>query len=202
MVSVTPDPARIRPFEDAAAFDAWLAKNHATEPELWLRNYKKGSGIATITHAEAVRVALGWGWIDGLRKGFDEVSFLQRFTPRRPRSIWSQVNRDQAERLIAEGKMHPPGLAEVDKAKSDGRWDAAYAPGRAMTVPDDLMAAIHADPAALAMFNTLNRQNVFALAFRVGNVKRAETRQRKIADFVAMLARGETLYPNGKRRKS
>lgn len=133
MPPVIPDPARIRRFRTAAAFEKWLSSNHARQPELWLRIYKKASGVATVTYAEALDAALCWGWIDGLRKSFDEVSFLQRFTPRRPKSLWSQVNRGHVARLVAEGRMTPHGQRHVDAAKADGRWAAAYPPVRQAT---------------------------------------------------------------------
>jgi uncharacterized protein YdeI (YjbR/CyaY-like superfamily) len=198
MAPVIPNPERIRAFRSEAAFDAWLRSNHARETEVWLRIYKKGSGKPTVTNAQALDVALCWGWIDGIRKAFDEESFLQRYSPRRARSIWSQINREHIARLIAAGRMKPPGLRQVDAAKADGRWDAAYAPIRAAsvaTIPDDLRAAIDADPLARKTFQTLGRQNLFALAFRTNNMKTRAGRARKIASLVAMLARGETISP-------
>ena len=193
-----PTPTKITPFKSAAAFERWLAKHHDQEDEIWVRIYKKASGIPTVTHAEALDVALCWGWIDGIRKGLDEESFLQRFSPRRKRSIWSQVNREHVARLVAEGRMREPGQREVDAAKADGRWDAAYAPIRKAsetTLPDDLRAAIEASPRALAMFRTLNRMNLFALAFRTNNMKTPAGRQRKIAELVRMLERQEVIVP-------
>lgn len=198
MAPVIPDPARIRAFADAASFEAWLSAHHDSEPEIWIKMHKKGSGLASIDWASAVPVALCWGWIDGIRKSLDDTSFLQRFTPRGARSIWSQVNVAHVERLIAEGRMQPSGLRHVEAARADGRWQAAYAAGTAMQVPEDFIAAVSENPAALAVFKTLNRQNQFAIAFRLGNVKKAETRTRKMGEYVAMLARGETLLPNGK----
>lgn len=149
MAPVIPDPKKIRSFPTEAAFEQWLAANHARETEVWLKIHKKGSGLPTVTHAQAIDVALCWGWIDGLRKSFDETSFLQRFTPRRPKSIWSQVNRDNVARLTTAGRMTPHGQRHVDAAKADGRWDAAYAPIRSATpksIPADLRAAIEANP--------------------------------------------------------
>lgn len=187
-------------FPDTAAFAAWLAENARTAPVLWVRFYKKGTGIPTISKDDAVDEALCRGWIDGqLGKG-DAESWLVRFTPRKPRSPWSKANRARAERLIAAGRMQPEGLAEVAAAKADGRWDAAYDKQSEMSVPEDLVAAIEAEPAALATYNDLNRRNLFALAYRVNAAKRPETRQKRIAKFVGMLARGETPYPNGARR--
>jgi uncharacterized protein YdeI (YjbR/CyaY-like superfamily) len=198
MAAVTPDPAAIRAFPDAAAFEAWLAVNHGTARELWLKIYKKGSGQPTVSYAEALDAALCWGWIDGQKKALDATAFLQRFTPRGPASIWSQRNIAHVDRLTRAGRMTPHGQAEIDAARADGRWQRAYASGRDMEVPDDLRAAIAANPAAQQTFETLNRQNRFALAFRVGNLKTPAGRAKKIAGFVDMLARGETLHPNGR----
>jgi uncharacterized protein YdeI (YjbR/CyaY-like superfamily) len=198
MPPVIPNPARIKAFVSQAAFEKWLATHHAKETELWLKIHKKGAGRATVTYAEALDVALCWGWIDGLKKSFDEESFLQRFTPRAPRSIWSQVNRDHVARLTAAGRMTPHGQRQVDAAMADGRWDAAYAPIRAAkpeTVPADLRAAIDANPQALATFLRLGKMNLFALTFRTNNMKTATGRARKIATLVAMLERGETIVP-------
>jgi uncharacterized protein YdeI (YjbR/CyaY-like superfamily) len=196
MAAVIPDRKKIRSFESGALFEAWLSANHATETELWLKIYKKGSGKPTVTYAEALDVALCWGWIDGLRKAFDDSSFLQRFTPRKPRSIWSQINREHVARLIAAGRMTPHGQRQVDAAKADGRWDAAYAPIRsttADTMPADLRAAIDANPRAKQAFRSLGRQDLFAMVFRTHNMKTAEGRARKIATLVAKLARDGTI---------
>ena len=198
MAPVVPDPAKIKSFPDGAAFERWLSRHHDRESELWIRIYKKASGVATVSHAEALDVALCWGWIDGLRKSYDETSFLQRFSPRQPRSLWSQVNRDHVARLIAAGRMTPHGQRQVDAAKADGRWAAAYAPIRsasAASVPDDLRAAIAANPRAEKTFSTLGRMNLFALGFRTNAMRTAAGRARKIAALVAMLARGETIVP-------
>jgi uncharacterized protein YdeI (YjbR/CyaY-like superfamily) len=198
MTTIVPDKRRIKGFATVAEFERWLAMNHAREPELWLKIYKKDSGRPSVTHAQALDVALCWGWIDGLRKGFDDEAFLQRFTPRKPRSIWSQINRDHVARLVAAGRMTPHGQRHVDAAKADGRWDAAYAPIRATTqatMPRDLMKAIKASPKALKTFKTLGRMNLFALTFRTNNVKTPAGRARKIAALVSMLERGETIVP-------
>ena len=198
MAPVIPDRRRIRSFPTEAAFAAWLARHHSREPELWLRIYKKGAGKPTVTNAQALDVVLCWGWIDGIRKSFDDKSFLQRYTPRRARSIWSQINREHVARLTAAGRMTPHGQRQVDAAKADGRWDAAYAPMRnasEATTPADLRAAIEANPRARKTFRTLGRQNLFALAFRTNHMKTASGRARKIAALVAMLARGETIVP-------
>lgn len=198
MAPVIPNPKKIRSFRSEAAFEKWLTSNHARETELWLKIHKKDSGLPTVTYAEALDVALCWGWIDGLRKGLDERSFLQRFTPRRPKSIWSQVNREHIARLVAAGRMTPHGHRHVEAAKADGRWESAYAPIRSASeasIPDDLRAAIEANPKARKKFKTLGRMNFFALAFRTNNMKTATGRATKIATLVAMLARGETIVP-------
>jgi uncharacterized protein YdeI (YjbR/CyaY-like superfamily) len=198
MAPIVPDAKRIKSFRTEAAFEAWLAANHARATEVWLRIHKKSSGLPTVTVAQALDVVLCWGWIDGIRKGLDERSFLQRYTPRRARSVWSQINRDNVARLTAAGRMTPHGQRQVDAAKADGRWDAAYAPMRSAskdTVPPDLRAAIEANPRARKLFHTLGRQNLFALAFRTNAMKTGAGRARKIAALVAMLARGETIVP-------
>jgi uncharacterized protein YdeI (YjbR/CyaY-like superfamily) len=202
MAPVIPDPARIKSFRTEAAFERWMKMNHARASELWLRIYKKDSGQPTITTAQALDVALCWGWIDGIRKSYDEQSFLQRYTPRRARSIWSQINRNHVARLTAAGRMTPHGQRQVDAAKTDGRWDAAYAPIRsasAATIPADLRAAIDANPRARKTFRTLGRVNLFALAFRTNNMKTPAGRARKIAALVAMLARGERIVAERRR---
>ena len=188
----------MRAFKTARALETWMRANHAKAPELWIKVHKKGSGLASVTPAEALDVMLCWGWIDGVRRGFDENSFLQRYTPRRAKSIWSQINRDHVARLIRAGRMTPAGQKQVDLAKADGRWDAAYAPIRktsADNLPPDLMRAIQANPRAQATFAQLNRQNLFSLVFRTNNMKTPEGRARKIETLVAMLARGETVVP-------
>lgn len=203
MASVVPNPTRIKRFRDQAALERWLSKHHDRETELWLRVYKKGSGLKTVTTAEALDAMLCWGWIDGIRKGLDEVSFLQRYTPRTPRSIWSQINQGHVARLTKAGRMTVHGLRQVKAAKADGRWKAAYAPMRtasAATIPDDLRAAIEANPRAAKTFSGLNRPNFFALAFRTNAMKTPAGRTRKIAELVAMLARGETILPQQAKR--
>ena len=176
--------------------------HHHKEDEVWIRIYKVGSGLKSITPKEAIDVCLCWGWIDAVRKRFDDKSYLQRYTRRRKRSIWSQINVDNVTRLIAEGRMTEHGLKEVEAAKADGRWDRAYASGRKMKIPDDLQAAIDAEPKARRTLSTLSAQNRFALAFRVHNTKTAAGRKTKIAAFVEMLKRGETIHPQGKERSS
>jgi uncharacterized protein YdeI (YjbR/CyaY-like superfamily) len=202
MAPIIPDPRKIKSFSTEAAFAAWLRANHARETELWLKVHKKDSGKPTVTCAQALDVALCWGWIDGIRKALDERSFLQRYTPRRARSVWSQINRDHVARLSAAGRMTPHGQRQVDAAKADGRWDAAYAPIRdatEATIPDDLRAAIEANPRARKTFRTLGRQNLFALAFRTNSMRTPAGRAKKIAALVAMLARGQTIVPERRR---
>jgi uncharacterized protein YdeI (YjbR/CyaY-like superfamily) len=190
-------------FRTAAALETWLSANHDRETELWLKVHKKDSGLPSVTCPEALDVALCWGWIDGIRKSFDERSFLQRYTPRRPKSVWSQINRDNVARLTAAGRMTAHGQRQVDAAKADGRWAAAYAPIRSAseaTIPDDLKAAIEANPKARKTFRTLGRLNLFALAFRTNNMRTPAGRAKKIDALVAMLARGETIVPESKKK--
>jgi uncharacterized protein YdeI (YjbR/CyaY-like superfamily) len=194
---VIPDPRTIHAFKSQADFERWLSTHHDKESEVFIRIFKKGSGIASVTPAEALDVALCWGWIDAIRKSYDAESFLQRYTLRRPKSIWSQINRENVARLIAAKRMRPPGLAQVEAAKADGRWAAAYAGAAKAVLPDDLLAAIAKVPAAQRAFEGLNSVNRFALGFRVGQLKTPEGRSKRIASFVEMLARGETLHPNG-----
>ncbi|CAL9514864.1 hypothetical protein SUDANB58_03727 [Streptomyces sp. enrichment culture] len=182
-------------FESAGAFEAWLDENHAVSPGIWLKLRKKGTGIVTLDYAQALDVALCYGWIDGRKAKFDDQWWLQRFTPRKPGSRWSKVNRDKATALIEQGRMRPAGQAEIDRAKADGRWEAAYDSARTATVPDDLAAALTADPAAAAFFETLDRRNRYAILYRVQEAKKAETRARRIEKYVAMLAKGEKPYP-------
>ena len=193
-----PDTKYMRTFATPKALETWMRAHHAKAPELWLKVHKKDSGLRSVTCAEALDVMLCYGWIDGLRKGFDEKSFLQRYTPRKAKSIWSQINREHIARLTEAGRMTPHGQKQVDAAKADGRWSAAYAPIRAAShasMPADLRKAIRANPKARKTFETLGRMNLFALAFRTNNMKTAAGRARKIDTLVAMLARGETIVP-------
>lgn len=199
MPPVIVDPGKIREFVDAGAFAEWLSQHHDRETELWIKIHKVGSGLPSITAVQAIDVVLCWGWIDAIRKGFDDLSFLQRYTPRGRKSIWSEINVKNVARLIGEGRMTEHGLRHVEAAKADGRWDKAYQSGKAMKIPDDLQAAIDASPQARAMLAMLSEQNRFAIAFRTHNMKTEAGRRKKIADFVAMLERGETVYPQ--RRK-
>lgn len=189
-----PDPARIHPFATPADFGAWLEQHHASEPEVWIRMYKKGSGIPSINWQEAVIEALCWGWIDGIRKSLDERAFVQRFTPRRKGSNWSKVNREHVERLVAESRMQEAGLAHVHAAQADGRWEAAYAPPSEMVLPDDFLAALTERPQAKAFFDTLNRQNLFAIFYRLQTAKKPETRQRRMEKILEMLEGREKFH--------
>lgn len=185
----------IMDFADGLAFRKWLARNHASSPGIWLRFAKKGGGHASLTRAEAVDAALRWGWIDGQGKGIDASHWMNKYTPRRARSIWSKINRESAIALIAAGEMEEPGLAEVERAKADGRWDAAYDPPKTSVVPDDLTKALAKKPRAAAFFETLNSANRYAILWRIQTAKKPETRARRIEQLVAMLARGEKIHP-------
>jgi uncharacterized protein YdeI (YjbR/CyaY-like superfamily) len=181
-------------FEDPAQLDAWLHENGAQETELWIKFAKKGSGLKSINYDQALDIALCHGWIDGLTRSVDDTYYSQRWTPRRPRSKWSKRNCAKVEELIAAGKMLPAGLAEIEKAKADGRWEAAYAGPATIEVPDDLVEALKANPRAAKAFEALNSQNRYAILLRIHDAKRAETRQKRIAQFVDMLAEGRKLY--------
>lgn len=182
-------------FESADAWDAWLAENHGSAPGVWAMIAKKGSGVPSVAYPEVLDIAISYGWIDGQRQALDDTHYLQKFTPRGPRSRWSKINRDKATRMIESGQMKPPGMREVERAKEDGRWDAAYAGQRTATIPDDLQQALDANPKAREFFATLNSQNRYAVIYRVGDARRPETRARRIAQFVEMLAKGEKLHP-------
>jgi len=185
---------------DAAAWGRWLDEHHADPDGVWLVLAKRGStGPTTVTYDQALDEALCHGWIDGQVRGRDEVTYRQRFTPRRARSLWSARNVGIVGRLLAEGRMHPAGIAEVERARRDGRWDAAYAGQATAEVPADLAAALAAEPRAGAMFDILTAQNRYAVLHRLATAKRADTRRRRLAEFVAMLARGETIYPQRRR---
>ncbi len=186
-------------FSDAVTWEAWLTEHAEASDGVRLAIAKKGSANSTVSYAEALDVALCHGWIDGRRNALDDDYFLQTFTPRRARSIWSQINRAKVAALIEAGRMREGGFREIDRAKADGRWDAAYASPKNIEVPDDLAAALRANPEAEAFFATLSGQNRFAVLFRVVNAKRPETRARRIETFVAQLARHETVYPQSPR---
>lgn len=182
-------------FATPAEFARWMEAEHERAPGLWLKIAKKGTGAASITYAEALDVALAHGWIDGQRAKHDDAYWLQRFTPRRARSPWSKINRGKAEALIAAGRMTPAGLREVERAREDGRWEAAYAGQGTATVPDDLARELAARPEARAFFAGLDSTNRYAILYRLGTAKKPETRARRLAQFVAMLEAGETLHP-------
>jgi uncharacterized protein YdeI (YjbR/CyaY-like superfamily) len=192
---MTSEPSEGLAFADADAWERWLERNAADSDGVWLRIAKKDSGIASVRYPEVLESALCFGWIDGQRRALDEQWFLQRFTPRRSRSPWSRINRTTAERLIADGRMRPAGQAEVERAQSDGRWDAAYAGQREMTVPDDLQRELDARPRAAEFFAQLSSQNRYSILYRLQEAKRPETRARRLAKFVAMLEAGETVHP-------
>ena len=189
------DPKAIRPFASEAAFEAWLRKNHDKASEVWIKIYKKGSGRPSIDASQAIDVGLCWGWIDGIRKAFDDEAFLQRYTPRGPKSRWSQINVERVARLTKAGRMTPHGQRHVDAARADGRWDAAYPSPKSIDVPADFLEAVSRRPAALRVFQTLNRTNTYALGYRLHHLKTAEARARFIALWVDKLARGETPHP-------
>lgn len=182
-------------FPSGDAFEEWLEQEHDRSEGLWVKIAKKGSGIATVSYGEALDVALCFGWIDGQKAAFDETHWLQRFTPRRARSRWSKINCDRVAELAEHGLVRPAGLREIERARADGRWDAAYESQRTATVPDDLRVALDASPAAAEFFATLDSRNRYAVLHRVGDAKKPETRARRIEKFVAMLAEQQKIYP-------
>ena len=181
-------------FASKAEFEVWMEANHATSDGIWLKFAKKGTGVRTVVYAEALDVALCFGWIDGQVKKLDATYYLQKFTPRRARSRWSKINVGKATALIESGAMRPAGLAEVERAKADGRWEAAYASPSRIGVPPDLQAELDRDPAAAANFAALSSQNRYAILYRLHDAKRPETRARRLAQFMEMLRRGEAIY--------
>jgi uncharacterized protein YdeI (YjbR/CyaY-like superfamily) len=181
-------------FRDATAWERWLEREHDKSAGIWMRIAKKGAAEVSVQYAEALEVALCYGWIDGQKKSIDEHYWLQKWTPRTARSIWSKVNRDKVQALVAQGRMREPGQREIDRAKADGRWEQAYDSWSAATVPDDLQVALDACPKAKQFFATISSKNRYAILFRTHTAKRAETRAKRIRDFVAMLERGETIY--------
>jgi len=189
------NPDNVREFEDFRSFYEWLAANHDKAGEVWIKMHKARSGLRSITAKEAIDAVLCWGWIDAIRKAHDDRSFLQRYTPRGRKSVWSKVNVDNVARLEKAGLMTDHGRAHVEAARADGRWDRAYGSGKDLKIPDDLQAAIDREPAAREMLARLTEQNRFALAFRMHAIKTPAGRERKIATFVEMLKKGETIYP-------
>jgi uncharacterized protein YdeI (YjbR/CyaY-like superfamily) len=181
-------------FASARELEDWLEREHAASDGIWIKFAKKGSGVRSVTYPEAVEVGLCFGWIDSLTKSLDERFYVQKFTPRRAKSKWSRVNRDKVEELAKQGRMRPAGLAEVERAKDDGRWEAAYASPATVTVPDDLQQALDANPKAAEFFGTLNKSNRYAICYQLEDAKRPETRERRLAKFLGMLERGEKLY--------
>jgi uncharacterized protein YdeI (YjbR/CyaY-like superfamily) len=197
-MSPTPDPIGTLPiilFEGQEEWVEWLDAHHETAAGVWLRLAKKAAPLQSVSYAEALEVALCYGWIDSQKRRYDESSWLQKFTPRGRKSLWSQINREKAEHLIATQQMKPAGLRAVEAAQQDGRWAAAYASPRNATIPEDFQAALDANEAAHAFFTTLDRQNRYAILHRLQTARKAETRARRIAQFVAMLAKQEKLYP-------
>lgn len=195
--AATPSPQNelpTLPFETQRAFDRWLAKNHASASGVWLKLAKSASGVASIRYAEAVEVALVWGWIDGQARRLDDTWYVQRFTPRTARSIWSVINREKALALIEAGKMKPPGLAQVERARNDGRWERAYTSPSRSAVPEDLAAALKKDARAAAFFSKLDAQNRYAILHRLMTAVKPETRKKRLDTFIAMLSRGEKLH--------
>jgi uncharacterized protein YdeI (YjbR/CyaY-like superfamily) len=181
-------------FRTPAKFRAWLERNHAKAPEIWVKFAKKSSGIKSVSYQEALEGALCYGWIDGLVRKFDDDYYIQRFTPRRPKSKWSKINRAKVEQLIKDGKMKPAGLAEIERAKADGRWNAAYDSPSTIEVPDDLQRALNKNAKARRFFEMLNRSNRYAVLYQIHDAKRPETRVRRIKKFVEMFAEGKKLY--------
>jgi uncharacterized protein YdeI (YjbR/CyaY-like superfamily) len=181
-------------FQNAQAFETWLTQHHASSTGLWLKIAKRGAEEASVTYPEAVEIALCWGWIDGQKKSLDAQHFLQRFTPRRARSVWSKVNVEKVARLIEAGRMQAPGLAQVEAAQANGRWARAYDGARTAVVPDDLMVALDAAPQAKAFFSTLNASNRYAVLWRIQTAVKAETRARRVAQLVEMMGRGEAIH--------
>ena len=181
-------------FATPPELEAWLEESHTESPGIWLKIAKKGIEPPSVTYAEALELALCFGWIDSQKRGFDESHFLQRFTPRRPRGRWSRINREKAEALLAAGAVRPAGLAEIEAAKADGRWEAAYEGARTAKVPDDLQRELDASPAAAEFFATLDGANRYAILYRLGEARKPETRQKRLRKFVAMLERGEKIH--------
>ena len=192
--AAAPDAAP-RLFRTAKAFETWLNKNHGLSGGLWLKIAKRGAREPGITYSEAVEIALCWGWIDGLKKGLDDQHFLQRFTPRRARSLWSKINVDKVATLIEAGRMQAAGYAQIKAAQADGRWARAYDGARTSAVPDDLSAALDAEPSAKAFFVMIDATNRYAVLWRIQTAVKPETRAKRIAQLVGMLARGETIHP-------
>ncbi len=185
----------ILPFKSPREWEKWLAKNHASSQGIWIKYFKKSSGVPSVTYAQALDGALCYGWIDGQGAPYDEKSWLQKFTPRRPKSGWSKNNTGHAERLIKAGRMKPAGLLQIEAAKKDGRWDKAYHPQSTATLPEDFLKEVNKNRKAKAFLATLNRVNVYAIIYRLHSAKKPETRDKRFKQFLAMLAKGEKLHP-------
>jgi uncharacterized protein YdeI (YjbR/CyaY-like superfamily) len=185
---------RVRAFKDPAAWESWLAKNHTAADGIWMRIGKKGSATKSITYSEGLEIALCYGWIDAQKRPESEAAWLQRFMPRRPKSIWSKINREKALALIDSGSMKPAGLEEIERAKKDGRWEGAYDSPKAATVHPDFQQALDESPQAAAFFKTLNAANRYAILWRLQTAKKAETRAKRMRSFIEMLEKGETLH--------
>lgn len=188
------DPMRSAAFPDASALGAWLSENNATHTELWVRIFKTGPGVASVTWTDCVVEAIRFGWIDGQKRPLDEVSFLQRLTPRKPKSSWSAKNREHATRLVEEGRMTPAGLAHVEAARADGRWASAYEGQAAMVIPQDFLDALETRPVARAFFGTLDRKNLYPIYYRLQTAKRPETRAKRMAQMLDQLDREERFH--------
>lgn len=191
--SPKPEPS-IKVFKTQKAFETWLSGNYHRQEGIFLRIYKKASGITSIDYVQALDVALCYGWIDGVKKSYDEVSFIQKFTPRREKSMWSKINVGHAARLIEAGKMQPPGLAEIERAKADGRWERAYDAQRDMQVPEDFLKEVCKDKKAWTFYESLNKQNKFAIAFRLQQAKKPETREKRLKEFLTMMKEGKKFH--------
>jgi uncharacterized protein YdeI (YjbR/CyaY-like superfamily) len=191
----SPDALKVLAFSDSSEFESWLEREHQHLDGLWIAIAKKGTGVPSVTHPQALEIALCFGWIDGQRRAQDDIYFLQRFTPRKARSPWSKINRAKAEALIDSGQMRPAGVAEVERARKDGRWDAAYAGAKSATTPPELQVELDADPKAEAFFASLSSQNRYSIIYRINEAKRPETRQRRIAKYLEMLRNQETIHP-------
>ncbi len=181
-------------FKSQARFRKWLEKNFTLTEGIWMQIYKKDSGIATITYAEALDEALCFGWIDGLKKSYDKESWIQKFTPRRVRSKWSKINTQHVERLMKEGKIHPSGLKAIEEAKADGRWEQAYDGQRSMQIPDDFFIELNKNKKAKAFFETLNKTNLYSIGYRLQTAKRPETREKRLREIIEMLGKGEKFH--------
>ncbi len=184
----------IKSFKTPATFGSWLKKNHRTSPGIWIKFFKKHSGVPSVVYSEALDEALCWGWIDSQTKTFDEKAYLQRFTPRRPRSIWSKRNRDHVARLVKEGRMQPSGLVQVETAKKDGRWDAAYDSPKNTGMSRDFLKELSKNKKAKKFFDSLNRANLYAIAWRLQTAKKPETREKRMRDILKMLGEGKKFH--------